>query len=80
MPKNIRLNKAIKELNISVSRAVEFLRTKNIEIDSNPNALLAPEAYSALEAEFKKDGEQKKASNEVVISKVPEEKIELKEE
>ncbi|MCO4303914.1 translation initiation factor IF-2 [Riemerella anatipestifer] len=80
MPKNIRLNKAIKEFNISVSRAVEFLKAKDIEIDSNPNALLAPEAYSALEAEFKRDGEQKKASSEVVISKVPEEKIELKEE
>lgn len=80
MPKNIRLNKAVKELNISVSRAVEFLGSKGIEVESNPNALLAPEAYSALEAEFKKDGEQKKASNEVVISKVPEEKIELKEE
>lgn len=80
MPKNIRLNKAVKELNISIPRAVEFLASKGIEIESNPNALLAPEAYSALEAEFKKDGEQKKASNEVVISKVPEEKIELKEE
>lgn len=77
MPKNIRLNKAVKELNISISRAESFLKTKGIEIDSNPNALLDAEAYSALEAEFKKDGEQKKASNEVVISKVPEEKLEV---
>ncbi|WP_018675775.1 translation initiation factor IF-2 [Riemerella columbina] len=80
MPKKIRLNKAVKELNISVSRAVDFLKSKEIEVESNPNALLAPEAYSALVAEFQKDGEQKKASSEVVISKVPEEKIELKEE
>jgi translation initiation factor IF-2 len=40
-------------------------------VESNPNALLESEAFSALEAEFRKDGEQKKASHEVVISKVP---------
>lgn len=80
MPKNIRLNKAIKELNISIDRAVEYLKSKGIEIDRNPNALLNPEAYSVLEAEFKKDGEQKKASNEVVITKVPEDKLVIEED
>ncbi|AQX04611.1 translation initiation factor IF-2 [Elizabethkingia meningoseptica] len=78
MPK-IRLNKAVKELNISISRAVEYLQSKGIEVESNPNALLESEAFSALEAEFRKDGEQKKASHEVVISKVPEEKLEIEE-
>lgn len=78
MPK-IRLNKAAKELNISIPRAVEFLQSKGIAIDSNPNALLEPEAFSALEAEFAKDGEQRKASHEVVISKVPETKLEIEE-
>lgn len=78
MPK-IRLNKAAKELNISIPRAVEFLQGKGIAIDSNPNALLEPEAFSALEAEFAKDGEQRKASHEVVISKVPETKLEIEE-
>ncbi len=78
MPKT-RLNKAVKELNISIDRAVEYLQSKGIEIQRNPNALLEPEAFSALEAEFKKDGEQKKASHEVVISKVPEEKLEIED-
>ena len=76
MPK-VRLNKAVKELNISIPRAVEFLQAKGIEIDSNPNAVLEEQAFSALEAEFRKDGEQRKASHEVVISKVPEEKLEI---
>ena len=76
MPK-VRLNKAVKELNISIPRAVEFLQSKGIEVDSNPNAVLQEQALSALETEFRKDGEQRKASHEVVISKVPEEKLEI---
>ncbi|CAI8832702.1 translation initiation factor IF-2 [Chryseobacterium sp. IT-36CA2] len=78
MPK-IRLNKAVKEFNISMSRLVEFLQAKGIEVESNPNAQLEEAAYSALEAEFAKDGEQRKASHEVVITKVPEEKLEIEE-
>ena len=73
MPK-IRLNKAVKEFNISMSRLVEFLQSKGIEVENNPNAQLEESAYSALEAEFAKDGEQRKASHEVVMIKVPEEK------
>ena len=58
MPK-IRLNKAAKELNISIPRAVEYLQSKGFEIDnSNPNVLLEPEAFSSLEAEFAVDGKQ----------------------
>lgn len=76
---NIRLNKAVKELNISIPRAVEYLQGIGIEVDSNPNALLEEQAFSALEAEFRKDGEQRKASHEVVISKVPDEKLAIEE-
>ncbi len=76
MPK-IRLNKAVKEFNISMSRLVEFLQSKGFGVESNPNAQLEEAAYSALEAEFAKDGEQRKASHEVVITKVPEEKLEI---
>ncbi|UOE41386.1 translation initiation factor IF-2 [Chryseobacterium suipulveris] len=76
MPK-IRLNKALKEFNISMNRLVDFLQEKGIEVESNPNAQLDESAYAALEAEFAKDSEQKKASHEVVITKVPEEKLEI---
>ena len=76
MPK-IRLNKAVKEFNISMTRLVEFLQSKGIVVESNPNAQLEESAYSALEAEFAKDGEQRKASHEVVMIKVPEEKLEI---
>jgi len=73
----IRLNKAVKELNISIPRLVEFLQSKGMEVDNNPNAQLDESAYSALKAEFAKDSEQRKASHEVVITKVPEEKLEI---
>ncbi|MDR2206556.1 MAG: translation initiation factor IF-2 [Flavobacteriaceae bacterium] len=79
MPK-VRLNKALKEFNISMSRLVEFLNSKGIEVENNPNAQLDDAAYSALMAEFAKDGEQRKASHEVVISKIPEERLEIEEE
>jgi translation initiation factor IF-2 len=76
MPK-IRLNKAVKELNISIPRAVEFLQGQGMDVENNPNTVLEEKAFSALEAEFRKDGEQKKASHEVVIAKVPEEKLQI---
>jgi translation initiation factor IF-2 len=76
MPK-VRLNKALKDFNISMSRLVEFLQSKGFEVEANPNSQLEESAYSALEAEFAKDGEQRKASHEVVLTKVPDEKLEL---
>lgn len=75
----IRLSKAVKEFNISMSRLVEFLQSKGFEIANNPNAQLEEAAYSALETEFAKDGAKRKASHEVVITKVPEEKLEMEE-
>lgn len=78
MPK-IRLNKAVKEFNISTGRLVEFLKSKGFEVEPNPNAQLEEAAYSALEAEFAKDGAQRKASHEVVAPKLPEEKLEMEE-
>ncbi|PIE50839.1 MAG: translation initiation factor IF-2 [Flavobacteriales bacterium] len=79
MPKKIRLNKAVKEFNISMTRLVEFLQSQGFEVQKNPNAQLEEAAYSALQNEFAQDSEQRKASHEVVISKVPEEKLAIEE-
>ena len=58
MPK-IRLNKATKEFNISIPRAIEFLQAKGFNIaEGNPNVLLEDDAYM----EFAVDGKQKRAS------------------
>lgn len=76
MPK-IRVNKALKEFNISMSRLVDFLQEKGVGVENNPNAQLDELAYDALKSEFAKDSEQKKASHEVVMTKVPDEKLEI---
>lgn len=60
-----------------MSRLVEFLNSKGMEVESNPNAQLGEDAYAVLKAEFSTDSEQRKASHEVVINKVPEEKLEI---
>lgn len=79
--KKIRLNKATREFNISIPRAVEFLKEKGFNIDeNNPNTQLEEAAYNALQAEFAKDGQQKQEAKEVEISKVPEAKLEIEEE
>lgn len=58
-----------------MSRLVEFLQGQGFAVDENPNAQLDEAAYGALKAEFMKDSEQRKASHEVVMAKVPEEKL-----
>ena len=56
------------------------LEAKGFNIaEGNPNVLLEDDAYMALEAEFAVDGKQKRASQEVVITKVPEAKLEIEE-
>ena len=37
----IRINKVLRELNISLERAVDYLKDKGIVIDANPNAKIS---------------------------------------
>ena len=55
----IRLNKVLKELNIGLQTAVEFLKKKSHlgEVESNPNFKLNDEQYAALVEGFKSDKE-----------------------
>ena len=41
----IRINKVLRELNISLDRAVDFLKEKGHEIESSPNAKVSQEEY-----------------------------------
>ena len=58
---SIRLNKAIRELNIGLQTAVEFLEKKSDlgEVRSDLNFKLNDEQYAALVNQFKKDKEVK---------------------
>jgi len=53
--KPIRLGKAASELNVGLPTLVEFLGSKGISIDSNPNTKLDPEHFQILCTEFAAD-------------------------
>ena len=76
MSETIRLNKVLKELNISIDRAVDYLSEQGIQIERTPNTKIDQSTYSILIKEFQSDAEQKAASEEVIINKIPERKPE----
>lgn len=51
----VRLSKALKDLNVGLSTAVEFLAKKGQKIDASPNYKLSDEQYMLLLKEFNKD-------------------------
>lgn len=61
----IRINKVLRELNISLDRAVDQLKEKGISIDSNPNAKISQGEYDLLLNQFAGDRGNKVASQEV---------------
>ncbi|RBA27760.1 translation initiation factor IF-2 [Flavobacterium tibetense] len=61
----IRINKVLRELNISLERAVDFLKEKNHVIESSPNAKISQEEYDVLCDQFSADKGKKVASQEV---------------
>ena len=65
MAKQTRLNKVLKEFNISLERAVDFLATKNIEVDANPNTKITQDIYEILSEGFQSDKTRKATSREV---------------
>ena len=61
----IRINKVLRELNISLERAVDYLKDKGIAIESNPNTKISEDVYNVLCAQFAGDKGNKEASKEV---------------
>ena len=68
----MRLNKVLRELNISLDRAVEFLNSKGIEIEARPTTKISSEIYGVLSDEFQTDANKKVASKEVAVEKLKE--------
>ena len=69
MPSPIRLNKVLKELNISLDRAVEFLSSKKIEIEPRPTSKIDQDVYNLLLAEFQTDKSDKDKLEEINTKK-----------
>ena len=61
----IRLNKVLRELNISLDRAVDFLGAKGHTIEARPTTKISDEVYQVLLGEFQTDMSKKVASKEV---------------
>lgn len=63
--KNIRINKVLRELNISLERAVDYLKDKGVSIEASPNTKISESEYTILCNEFAGDKGNKAASKEV---------------
>jgi translation initiation factor IF-2 len=61
----IRINKVLREFNISLERAVDYLKDKGIVIDANPNAKISDAEFNILQNQFVGDKGKKEASQEV---------------
>ncbi|WP_179021138.1 translation initiation factor IF-2 [Winogradskyella forsetii] len=74
-----RLNKVLRELNISIDRAVDFLESKGVEIEKSPNTKISQEVYDTLSDEFQTDASKREKAQEVSEAKLKE-KEELREQ
>ncbi len=63
--KSIRLNKVLREFNISLDRAVEFLSSHGYEVDARPTTKISNDEYQVLFDEFQTDKSKKVQSKEV---------------
>ena len=61
----VRLNKVIREFNISLERIKEFLSSKGHEIDARPTSKISNEQYSLLSQEFSSDRSSKVESHDL---------------
>ncbi len=77
----VRLNKVLRELNISIDRAVDFLESKGHEIEKRPTSKISEEIYDLLCGEFQLDADNKVASKEVAEAQIKEkEELRIKRE
>ena len=77
----IRLNKVLRELNISLDRAVEHLVQEGIDVEARPTTKISQEIYKVLLDEFQNDKSKKDASHEISEEKRKEKEVQrLKQE
>ncbi|NQX81149.1 MAG: translation initiation factor IF-2 [Flavobacteriaceae bacterium] len=67
--KTIRLNKVLKELNISLDRAVEYLTSKGHAEELRPTSKISAEMNQVLQGGFQTDKKKKAASEEAAEEK-----------
>ena len=62
----IKISKAVKDLNIGMQTARDFLKKNELEVDDNINARISDEAYNLLIQKFKPAMQQKKAAEQII--------------
>lgn len=77
--KPIRLGKAAGELNVGISTLVDFLDSKGVKIESNPNFKLEEEHYVLLRQEFAADHDLKEQTKQQPVKREKRETISLKD-
>ena len=62
---NYKISKVAKDLNIALPTVIEFLQSKGINIDMNPNARIDESAYGLLMGEYSSDKAEKSKSEKL---------------
>lgn len=65
--KNLKLIKVAKEFNVGIPTIIEFLKKKNVAIDSNPNTKITEDVLALLVKEYSSDSNLKKESKELSL-------------
>lgn len=77
--KAIILFKAVKELNVGIATAVEFLSKKGFAVENKPTTKLSKEMYDTLLREFQGDKIVKEEANQINIGKIRRDEPEIAE-
>jgi translation initiation factor IF-2 len=72
----IRLNKVLRNLNVGLSTAVEFLQKKGYSVEKDTNAKISDDEYELLVKEFNKDKNLKLASEKISQERLQKERNE----
>lgn len=63
----IRLNIIIKTYNIGLQKLVDFLASKGVEVEANPNVKISEDLLPAIDKQFEKDKANKQAAEKIDI-------------
>lgn len=75
----VRLSKAAKEFNVGLATIVDFLKSKDHDIDPAPNTKLSDEQYEILLDEFQTDKERKERAKKNVPVREERQTVSLKD-
>ena len=75
--KPVRLSKAAREFNLGIATVVDFLASKGIEVEANPNTKLDPDTYALVRNNFQGDKEIKQKAQRTAVSVTERESITL---